>query len=522
MPLDSMPSGAQDLVRAHFETRYGRRDDALHLATHAPEAFLVLGDHAVRRDERPDAEILAAWGALGDREPKFALKDLLAWHPADADTGLAEVALHETHTGEDARAALGLTLGPDGWRVAWAGLLDGPVRPYAESRFEALSELAGLKAMALGGPLGSLLEAGWARRRWLPKQRLLALPETAFSCMGTGSCCSHELTIGLDDGARRFVEAVDWPALLPDLPAGPYVEALPAGATALVSFSHKLARDDGGRCRFLSADNRCTIHGLAGRAVFKPCHVFPMRFAWSPDGICVTTNAMCPTARRGLGAPMAAQEAGLRARLAVADVLKADKYFLRPGEQVPWETFRTLEGQLLELLNGDAPIKQKLWVALRWLTERLKDPQAGVDPAWYDEAIPKQGFVQRLALKRFGAVFDPCFKDLKGVAPGEASLPDVEAELTRFFRSLLFSKVTTYPYGLVAGLNYLALVHHVMERQVDRHAARGISEAFWREFYAVVTSGTFWPMLGACHQTPSTMFARVAGSPTFGLNVLRL
>jgi hypothetical protein len=520
--IPTLPPDVAELLRTHLDTRYARRDDAAHLGTYAPEAFVVLGDRAMRRHEADDAAVLAAWAAVGDREPRFADPAPGAWHPDGEDRGVAVATVRETHTGEAFEAAFGLVRHDAGWAVAWAAPLDGPVGTYDEARFAALSELSSLKAMALSGPLTSLLEAGWARRKWLPRQRLLALPETAFSCMGTGACCSHELTIGLDDGARRFVEAVDWQALLPGLPDGPYMEPLPAGAVGLVAFGHKLARDERGRCRFLSEDNRCTIHALAGRAVFKPCHVFPMRFAWTPDGIAVTTNPMCPSARRGLGAPMAAQEADLRSRLAVADVLKTERFYLRPGEAVPWETFRTLEGQLLELLNGEAPVKQKLWVALRWLSERLKDPEAGVEPGWYEEAIPRHGFLQRMALKRFGSVFDPCFKDLRNVEPGEASLPDVEAELTRFFRSLLFSKVTTYPYGLVAGLNYLALVHHVLERQVDRHAGKGISEAFWREFFAVITSGTFFPLLGACHQTPATMFARVAGSPQFGLNLLRL
>jgi hypothetical protein len=518
MPTTSVPTDIAALVTAFFDTRYARRDDAAHLATYAPEAMLVLGDRALQRAEADPVEVLAAWAAVSDREPAFVNPTVTAWR----EDGVATVSLTEKHTGDRVTAWVGVVETGGTRQVAWATLAEGEAPAYAQAAFQALAELASLKAMAASGPLTGLIESAWARRRWLPKQRLLALPETHFSCMGTGSCCSHELTIGLDDGARRFVEAVDWSAVAPELPEGPYMEALPAEATAVVSFRHKLARDERGRCRFLTEDNRCSIHALAGRAVFKPCHVFPYRFAWSPDGICVTTNHMCPTARFAKGQPLSAQEGDLRSRLAVADMLKVDAYYVRPAQQVPWETFRTLEGQLLELLNGEAPIKQKLWGALRWLQERLDDPEAGVDPAWFEQDIPRLGLIQRLSVARFGALFDPCFKDLKGVEAGPDSLPDVEAELTRFFRSLLFSKVTTYPYGIVAGLNYLALVYHVLERQVDRSAKKGISEAFWREFYAVITSGTFFPILAACHRTPATMLARVAGTPNFGLNLLRL
>jgi hypothetical protein len=325
----------------------------------------------------------------------------------------------------------------------------------------------------------------------------------------------------MDPNSVAFLEAINWEEMVPQLGPGPYTQELPAEAAGLVSFRHKLARADDGRCRFLSPDNRCTIHALAGRAVFKPCHVFPYRFALTPDGVAVTVNHMCPTARWAKGAPLASQEADLRSRLAVADVLRAEKYYLRPAQEVPWEVFRTIEGQLLELLNGPQPLKQKLWVALRWLDARLKDPQAGVPDAWYDEPIPKLGWLQRTAFAGFPKLFDQCFKDLRDVEPGEGLLPEHEAELTRFFRSLLFSKVTTFPYGLVAGLNYLALTYAVLERQVARHGSRGISEGFWQEFYAVVTAGTYFRVLQVCHQTPATRLARHAGDPAFGLQLLR-
>jgi hypothetical protein len=74
----------------------------------------------------------------------------------------------------------------------------------------------------------------------------------------------------------------------------------------------------------------------------------------------------------------------------------------------------------------------------------------------------------------------------------------------------------------VAGLNYLVLVHHVLERQAARHAPRGVSEAFWREFYAVVTSGVFFRVLQVAHQTPATRLARNVGDPAFGLALLRI
>ncbi|MEB3198658.1 MAG: hypothetical protein VKP62_15790 [Candidatus Sericytochromatia bacterium] len=517
------PAELSALLQRHFETRYGARDDEAHLATWAPGALLVADGQSVAHTEANRARILAAWAPIPrDREPQLLAPSLRDWQPLDARRGLAVVDLREAVTGTPLLAALGLVHGEAGWQVEFASLLEDALQPWERQRLRALSELAGLRSATLEGPISSPLEASYRRLHRLPKRRLLALPETHFSCAGTGACCRHELTIGLDAGSVAFLEAVDWPALIPALGPGPYVQALPAEAAGLVNFQHKLARTADGRCRFLSDDQRCTIHALAGRAVFKPCHVFPYRFADTPDGVCVTVNAMCPTARLAKGAPLAAQEQDLRSRLAVAEVLRAERFYLRPAEEVPWEVFRTIEGQLLELLLGEAPIKQKLWVALRWLQVRLQDPEAGVARAWYEESIPRLGWLQRMAFGRFGKLFDPCFKDLRGVARGTTTLRDHEQELSHFFRALLFSKVTTYPYGLVAGLNYLVLIHHLLERQSRRHAAKGISEAFWREFYAVVTSGTLLPVLQVCHRTAATGFARHAGDPSFGLALLRM
>lgn len=512
-------NSAETLIVRHFATRYGDRDDAAHLATYARDALLVLGDRAASRQELGDEAVLAAWARVPVGSPRFANPRVTALVP-DGEAALARVTLDEADSGEAIAVALGLVREEGEWRVAWAGL-DAAHDHFARARMAALAELTTLRTAAIAAPRASLLEVGWARTRLLPKQRLLALPETRFSCQGTGGCCQHELTIGMDEGARRFVEALDWPALDPAIAPGPYVTALPEAARGLVSFSHKLARE-GTRCKFLRADNRCAIHALAGRAVFNPCHAFPYRFAWSPDGICVTTHAMCPSARMGVGAPIEAQEADVRSRLAVAEMLKTETFRLRPGELVDWETFRTIEGQLLELLGGPAPMKRKLLAALRWLNRRLKDEHAAFDPDWLLWEPSRLGWLQRLGLKRFGALFDGCFVDLKRVPPGDGRLDEQEEALTRFFRGLLFGKLTTYPYGLVAGFNYLVLVYHVLERQVARQGRKGLSEAFWQEFYAVVLSGSFLRMLAVFHANPGTLFSRYSGSPEFGLSLLRL
>ncbi len=521
------PSSAnpiESLIAQHFAHRYECWNPDAYLDTLTPDAYVVCSGRVARVSESTSETLRSEWSKLpSSQDPNFLSPSLENWFPDDDNRGVAWVRVNEKSTQKSHRLALGLIRVNTTWRVHWATAQCLETPDWAKQELAALADMVSLHALKYpGAHYVSLLELGYGRMYHLPTQRLLALPESRFSCAGTGACCSHELTIGLDDASQTFVQAIDWARLDQRLAGKEWVETLPAIAQKLAGFRHRLKRDPQGRCHFLTSDNRCLIHALAGRAVFKPCHVFPYRFAWTPDGICVTTHAMCPTARRCQGLPLAAQEKDLRERLAVADVLHADRYYLGVGQEIDWMTFKTIEGQLLDILGGPETMRRKLWVAMRWLNRRLSDPDAMIGAHWYEEAIQRHPWWVRLAFSRFGRMFDPCFNDLAGYSQGTQRLADFESELTDVWRALLFSKATTYPYGLIAGLNYLILTYQVLERQVARHAKRGISEAFWREFYAVVTSGTYPRILTTCHRNPATQLARFASDPTWGLTLLRL
>ena len=519
----------ENLLREHLDSGYRWRDHETHLDTLAPGAYVVVGDRAVRKDEATRAEILAAWAAATDL-PSFALRrdaggrsPVVEWHLEGPDRGMA---IAELTWGDDRsqRAAFGLER-HDGqsWRVSWSTLIEGEGIPVDRQRLAALAEIASLDAVRPLGAARTLLDLSYLRRHALPRTRLVFLPETRFSCHGSGVCCTHSMTIGIEPNTARFIADLDWQTVDPAL-EGAFLEPVPEASRGRFSFEHTLARDAAGRCRFLTPDIRCSVHKLAGRPIFKPCQIFPYIFSWCPDGICVTVHHMCPSARLGRGGPPAEREDDVRARLALASLLTTDRFRLLSDLEVGWESFRAIETRLLDLLDGDLPLRRKLWVALSWLEARIEDPDPAVDAAWYQQDLAVLPAAPAATFDEFVGFFDPFFSRLDRRCSGPILLEEYEPILTRWFRSLLFSKATTYAQGLVGGLNDLAVIYRILERQFGRFASPGVSEHFWREFFGLITTpnGNFRKFLAACHVQPGTVLHGMGDNPRLGLNLLLL
>ncbi|MBU6427592.1 MAG: hypothetical protein KGR26_01140, partial [Cyanobacteria bacterium REEB65] len=352
--------------------------------------------------------------------------------------------------------------------------------------------------------------------------QLLFLPETRFTCQGSGACCTHDMTIGMEANTERFIVESDWQACQPDL-QGPFLREVPATSRSFVPFGQVLARDDAGRCRFLTAGSRCSVHHLVGRAVFKPCHVFPYQFARCPDGICVTVHHFCPTARLAKGMPSCEQQADVRSRLALARPLQTTAYRLLKTVAVDWPRFKAIEATLLEILQPDRPIRAKLWAALTWLDALLCEADPAFDPSRYDEAIPPVSAAEWATFEDFVGLFDPYFARLDARCAGPISLQDYEPVLTRWFRSLLFGKITTFPHGLVAGMNDLAVIYRILERQVRLHGKPRVSDHFWREFFGLIATpgGNFRNYLAESHNNPRFVLSKLGENPKLGMNLLR-
>lgn len=524
----TLPAEALALLDRHLGTRWGGWQAEAHLHTWSAEAILVAGPLAQSRQKLGDEALMEAWAKVLPEPPyRLAPKPdaLLEAGEGRYLVRLAASARVPDEAPEESPGGLWLGLIPegDGYAVAFSGFASQVPSSWDEALFFALAELSSLGAVSAMGPFASLADAGWARRAWLPKQRLLALPETRFACQGLGHCCEDTLTIGLDDAAATFLAKAPLAQLMPDLGPGPYMEALPSTAASLAGATHKLLRREDNTCRFLDAKRRCMLHAQAGRALFKPCHVFPFRFAWTPDGVAVTTLASCPTARKGFGPPLAAVEKDVRARLQVAELTRPEGFWLGPAQEIPWAEWRTVEGQVLEILNQEAaPLKARLAAAIWWLAKRSQDPEAALDPTWLARPPKRLGFFKRWALSRYVKMFNRCFTELHAQEKGLMRWEDAEADLAHFYRSLLFSKRYTYPFGLQAGLHAVALSHRLLEVQAQKFGPNQLSEAFWREAYGVLTIGTFPRLLQVVHRTPATGFANMLGQPGFALGMLCL
>ncbi len=512
--MDAMrPDERVAVVSRHLAALRGRSDPAGYLASLAPDFFVVVGTQALRRRDVTPALLAAAW----EQAPETARFE----EPRDIDASgeLLLATLPEASSGQEFRAAFGLAREDGQWCVAWAGLCEGDPLPAALARTAAHAELASLDALAPFGPFRSLLDVAFTRMARLPDEKLLFLPETRFSCHGTGLCCSQALTIPLEPHAALFLAETDWPALAPGVGAGPYVWDVSVDERDRVGFDHMLAYRDDGTCHLLRDDNRCAVHALLGRAVLTPCHVFPYHFAWSPDGVCVTVHHLCPSAAHQRGAPPRDQARDIRSRLAISGGVRADRFGLTYARDLSWEEFRAAEALLLDILAGPTPLAYKLWNALDW----LKEYGSGAAPPAGEPELPPVDAAGWEVLERVAASFDHFFYRVEGLPAGGMPLAAMEPVLTRWFRSLVFGKTLTYAHGLVGGLNALALIYRIMSRQLGRWGDAGPPGAFWSNLFSLVTParGAFQRHIATLYGGSADAVAAMTGSPLFGQNLLR-
>lgn len=114
-----------------------------------------------------------------------------------------------------------------------------------------------------------------------------------------------------------------------------------------------------GRCAFLQIeDARCALHaGLEREAKPLGCRQFPFLIRPTPEGIQVGISFSCTAARENLGRPLAAHEGEIRALL--------DQWTFQPvgeaplqlgrGVEIGWAEYLQLEALLLEGLDAGAP-----------------------------------------------------------------------------------------------------------------------------------------------------------------------
>lgn len=141
--------------------------------------------------------------------------------------------------------------------------------------------------------------------------------------------------------------------------AGNYAH-LPANFGKFYAFEHSLGKRSDGRCQFLTPENRCSLHEVAG-AQAKPsmCRLFPYTFTDTSSGYFASLSFASTGVLFNSGAALNSQEILLREHLQLFLELFPDLHLdwsciqMLDGLALGWSDYLTVEHKLLHLLEAN-------------------------------------------------------------------------------------------------------------------------------------------------------------------------
>lgn len=323
-----------------------------HWALYAPDALLLVGPQILPRHAVEPALYQGAMTTMVERlrgtdHPELGL---IGYPEVKGDTVLATV--REARSGVTAKAAF--VCGRDGIRAM-------VVNPVANLPImaQAGADLAQVPGKASGRQMYlSPLHHSFARRLRGLAGPVRALPEARFTCQGRGECCQiARWDIMLSDNelqaVRLVADSTKGLAVTTKEPTPPPGFNDPYASTRRRPL---LGRQDGA-CHQLDAKGRCSLHARLGFQPIPVCQTYPLAAARTPDGWDVTAHFTCRTVCENQGALLADQEASIKERFwsiqhqvaRIPDLLPAVGGGAIPPT-VPWEIYRWLEGELLDIL----------------------------------------------------------------------------------------------------------------------------------------------------------------------------
>jgi Fe-S-cluster containining protein len=228
------------------------------------------------------------------------------------------------------------------------------------------------------------VEALRANARGERRLEPLALPESRFTCQGSGACCRVYDFGPLDDEDVARLNALPIAEKLPDVGPGPYVrkEQSVEGNDAW----YLERRDE--RCVFLGEDRLCRIHKTFGVEA-KPtvCRLFPWRIQVTWRGIKVFDQSECSTfATSALdGEPLASQLAPVLALVPERPKLHHPAMLLDREHPCDYGWLAPLQDRMVALLGRpDASVGAALVAAGRlaraWVDALVSCPIAEGEP----------------------------------------------------------------------------------------------------------------------------------------------
>lgn len=476
IPRMTLPSEAKRLLEDYFQS-YTERRYADHLACYSPEALVVAGDRIAPRGVMTASEYQKA---LEEGEPNAYR--LVAVEPEGyapgADDCVATLRVADAAEREFevlAWCARGHGADPEGWMLM--GLVPqeaDTLRSWTELQARVWGELAQRDHQVSYHPLDLVMRRLWPQ----DPPKLIALPESRFTCQDRGECCHvGRWGVEIPKEAHEALTRVEWQGVIAGLEGQELFRELPPrdgeeharisfGVNATDSCVFHLPVEDGSR-------KICGVHATLGRPVVLVCETYPFTFTETPDGVCAYTSFVCRSSASNQGQSFTEREENIltRFRRLQGAVPKVEDRvpWSQWSDAIPWEAYRQIEARLLDILDRrEIPHYNRLIDAYRFMVllessrEIVQDDDAWIASAWdrladappleLEEPIdPQDEMVKLLTILMLSSKghldqlfdykeFDADYAALVAAAPRLE--PDAEGSdlLTRFIRRVLFQK----------------------------------------------------------------------------------
>lgn len=519
IPRMTLPSEATHLLEDYFGT-YSERRYADHLACYAPDALVVAGDR------------IAPKGALTVTEYEKALEDgetkpyrLRSFDPEGYAPNPEDlvVALRVADAADREFEILAwFTREPEGWKVVGLAPKEADsLRSWPELQARVWGELAQRDLKPAKHPMDLIIRRLWPQN----PPKLIALPESRFTCQDRGECCHvGRWGVEIPEEAHEALTRVQWDGVVAGLADKELFRELPLrdgdekprisfGVNATDSCVFHLPVEDGSR-------KICGVHATLGRPVVLVCETYPFTFTETPDGICAYTSFVCRSSASNQGQPFAERSENIltRFRRLQGAVPKVEDRvpWSEWSNALPWTAYRQVEQRLLDLLDRrDLPHYTRLIDAYRFMVllessrEIVQDDEAWIENAWerlagappldLEEPIdPQDDMVKLLTILMLSSkghldqLFD--YKEFEAdysalVAEPPALDPDDEGNdlLTRFVRRCVFQKRHLGKLGAVFNFQLVLLAFRAVSLYARYRAfRRGASRVETEDLYTAV------------------------------------
>ncbi len=494
IPRMTLPSEAKRLLEDYFQS-YSERRYADHLACYSPDALVVAGDRIAPRGAMTVPEYQKALEE-GDLKPYRLLSiDPEGYAPSDEDC-VASFKVEDSLLREFDLLAW-VTRDPAGWMIV--GLIPqeaDSLRSWPELQARVWGELAQRDNKLAYHPIDLIMRRLWPQE----PPKLVALPESRFTCQDRGECCHvGRWGVEIPAEAHEALTRVQWDGVVTGLADKELFRELPprnGEEHSRISFAvnetdscvFHLPVEDGSR-------KICGVHATLGRPVVLVCETYPFTFTETPDGVCAYTSFVCRSSASNQGQPFTERAENILTRFRrlqgavprVEDRVPWSQW----SDAIPWTAYRQIEERLLEILGReDVPHYNRLVDAYRFMVllessrEVVQDDDAWIADAWerlagapaldIEEPIePQDEMVKLLTILMLSSKghLDQLF-DYTEFEADYASLvaeppqlqPDAEGAdlLTRFIRRVLFQKRHLGKLGAVFNFQLVLLAYRAV------------------------------------------------------------